>query len=143
MTLLKFNNWMAKEMSLLKLKNWMAKDMSLLEFNNWMAKEMSLLKFNNWMAKEMSLLKVNNWMAKEMSLLKFVYYKKLSIPNYIALRPTQDSSAKSQDTATKDTHLRVLGNLSWALFVYMPCSGHWCCLMEPCLKEQIVMAKHY
>ena len=70
-------------MSLLKFNNWMAKDMSLLEFNNWMAKEMSLLKFNKWMVKEMSLLKVNNWMAKEMSLLKFVYYKKLSIPNYI------------------------------------------------------------
>ena len=45
--------------------------------------------------------------------------------------------------ATKDTHLRVLGNPSWALFVYMPPLGHWCCLMEPCLKEQIAMAKHY
>ena len=45
--------------------------------------------------------------------------------------------------ATKDTHLRVLGNPSWALFVYMPRLGHWCCLMEPCLKEQIAMAKHY
>ena len=104
MSLLKLNNWMAKEMSLWKLNNWMAKDTSLLEFNDWMAKEMSLLKFNNWMAKEMSLLKVNNWMAKEMSLLKFVYYKKLSIPNYIALRPTQGSAFDISHNPPKPSH---------------------------------------